>query len=82
MHRRTRIEDTSGLRESLIQVRSLLRGGDSRRSWCLHAKARPLPAGYLTGFAAAVGASIALPYGEELLRCARAQAARRPGGIR
>ncbi|MFD0273099.1 diguanylate cyclase [Kitasatospora sp. NPDC127111] len=58
------------------QVRSLLRGGDSRRSWRLHPKPRPLPAGYLAGFAAAVTVFIALPYGEELLRCARAQAAR------
>ncbi|MFF2147014.1 hypothetical protein [Kitasatospora sp. NPDC058190] len=34
----------------------------------------PLPVGYLTG-SAAVTAFIALPYGEELLRCARAQTA-------
>ncbi|MFE6054917.1 diguanylate cyclase [Kitasatospora sp. NPDC056446] len=58
------------------QVCSLLRGGDSRRSWRLHPKARPLPAGYLAGFAAAVTVFIALPYGEELWRCARAQSRR------
>ncbi|MFF3073620.1 hypothetical protein ACFVSN_01070 [Kitasatospora sp. NPDC057904] len=58
------------------QVRSLLRGGDSHHSWRLYPKSRPLSAGYLAGFTAAVTAFIALPYGEELLRCARAQSRR------
>lgn len=59
------------------QVRSLRHGGDSRGSWRLRPKSRPLPAGYLAGFAAAVTTFVALPYGEELLRCARAARTRR-----
>ncbi|WP_030231057.1 hypothetical protein [Streptomyces sp. NRRL S-350] len=54
------------------QVRSLTRGGDTRRAWRLNPKPHPLPAHYLGGFAAATAAFVALPYAEELLRCARA----------
>lgn len=55
------------------QVRSLARGGGTRRAWRLSPKPHPLPARYLTGFAVATAALVALPYGEELLRRARAE---------
>ncbi|MEV6739550.1 diguanylate cyclase [Streptomyces sp. NPDC051104] len=55
------------------QVRSLLRGGrGDPRAWRLVRRRRPLPRGYVVGIAAAIGACVALPYGEELLRCVRA----------
>jgi hypothetical protein len=34
---------------------------------------RPLPAGYLSGIAAAIGAFVVLPYTEEMIRCVRAR---------
>lgn len=62
------------------QVKSLLRGGQGDPdAWRLVARRRPLSPGYLAGIAAAVGACVALPYGEELLRCLRAARARKQG---
>ncbi|MFI9383413.1 diguanylate cyclase/phosphodiesterase [Kutzneria sp. NPDC052558] len=51
------------------QVRQFLR---AEGAWRLQWKKNPLPSGYLVGVAAAIGALIALPYGEELIRCVRA----------
>ncbi|WP_249374782.1 diguanylate cyclase [Streptomyces sp. I05A-00742] len=54
------------------QVRSLLRGGaGDPAAWRLVPRRRPLPAKYLAGIALAVGTFVALPYGEELVRCVR-----------
>ncbi|MFL6076333.1 MAG: diguanylate cyclase/phosphodiesterase [Mycobacteriales bacterium] len=58
------------------EVRELFRGDDPGR-WKLRRKDPPLPAGYLAGVGAAVTALIAVPYGEELLRCVRAGRRRR-----
>ncbi|MER6139840.1 hypothetical protein ABT174_07250 [Streptomyces sparsogenes] len=53
-------------------VRSLLRGGrGDPDAWRLVPRDPPLPRTYLAGIAAAVGAFVLLPYGEELLRCVR-----------
>jgi hypothetical protein len=55
------------------QVRSLLRGGrGDPDAWRLLPRRRPLSPGYLAGIALVVGLCVALPYGEELLRCRRA----------
>ncbi|MGV9248273.1 diguanylate cyclase [Streptomyces sp. NPDC003710] len=55
------------------QVRSLLRGGrGDPHAWRLVPRRRPLSRGYLAGVAAAIGACVLLPYGEELVRCVRA----------
>ncbi|MEZ0362216.1 hypothetical protein ACAG26_00725 [Mycobacterium sp. pUA109] len=54
------------------QVRRLLTGARSRDAWRLRLKKEPLPAGYLATIGAGVVAAIAVPYGEELLRCLRA----------
>lgn len=55
------------------QVKALLRGGRGHRDpWRLVPRRRPLSPGYLAGIAVAIGACVALPYGEELLRCVRA----------
>jgi hypothetical protein len=65
------------------QVRSLVRGGrGDADAWRLVPRRRPLPRGYLAGVAAAIGACVLLPYGEELVRCLRAARARkkRSGG--
>ena len=60
------------------QVRSLLRGGrGDPDAWRLVPRRRPLPPGYLAGIAAAIGACVLLPYGEELLRCRRAAKAKK-----
>ncbi|MEV4434854.1 diguanylate cyclase [Streptomyces sp. NPDC049555] len=60
------------------QVRSLLRGGrGDPHAWRLVPRRTPLPPGYLAGIAAGVAAFVALPYAEELLRCARAGRRRR-----
>jgi hypothetical protein len=56
------------------QLRALLTTAPS--GWRLRRKQRPLPAGYLAGVASAIGLFVALPYGEELIRCLRA--ARQP----
>ncbi|MDX3242078.1 diguanylate cyclase [Streptomyces sp. ME18-1-4] len=59
------------------QVKCLLRGGGGdAHAWRLVPRRRPLSPGYLAGIAAAVGTCVALPYGEELLRCVRAGRAR------
>ncbi|GHF07535.1 MULTISPECIES: diguanylate cyclase [Streptomyces] len=51
-----------------------VRGGrGAADAWKLVPKERPLPAGYLASVAAAVGLFVALPYGEEMLRCLRAR---------
>jgi hypothetical protein len=60
------------------QVRLLLRGGRGDRSaWRPVPRRPPMSRGYLVSITAAVGAFVALPYGEELLRCLRAGRARR-----
>ncbi|MGX1478656.1 UNVERIFIED_CONTAM: hypothetical protein RKD50_007464 [Streptomyces canus] len=60
------------------QVKSLLRGGrGDPDAWRLVPRRRPLSPGYLAGIGAAIGACVLLPYGEELLRCARASRARK-----
>jgi len=54
------------------QVKSLVRGGQGDKdAWRLVPRRRPLSPGYLAGIGAAIGACVLLPYGEELLRCAR-----------
>lgn len=55
------------------QVKSLARGGrGDPHAWRLVPRRRPLSPGYLAGIAVAIGTCVALPYGEELLRCLRA----------
>jgi hypothetical protein len=51
------------------QVRELLNRARSRDAWQLRWKKEPLPTGYLGAIGVAVVAAIAVPYGEELLRC-------------
>ena len=51
------------------QVRQLL---NAEGAWRFQWKMHPLPGTYLAGVAAAIAGLIALPYGEELLRCVRA----------
>ncbi|MFI9308872.1 diguanylate cyclase [Streptomyces triculaminicus] len=61
------------------QARSLLRGGGGDpTAWRLVPRRTPLPRGYLAGIGLGVAAFIALPYGEELVRCLRA--GRKRGG--
>src|SRR5882757_7396234 len=55
------------------QVRKLL---DGDIEWAFRLKEHRLPNNYLAGVAAAIGGLIALPYGEELLRCLRAYSGR------
>ncbi|MGW7817842.1 diguanylate cyclase [Streptomyces puniciscabiei] len=63
------------------QVRSLLRGGrGDPHAWRLLPRRRPLSPGYLAGIGAVVGLCVALPYGEELLRCRRAARERKGDG--
>ncbi|CAM5356665.1 hypothetical protein [Streptomyces canus] len=60
------------------QVRALARGGRGHQdAWRLVPRRRPLSPGYLAGIGAAITACVLLPYGEELLRCARASRARK-----
>ncbi|MFC8435442.1 diguanylate cyclase [Streptomyces sp. NPDC057253] len=60
------------------QVKSLVRGGrGDKDAWRLVPRRRPLSPGYLAGIDAAIGACVLLPYGEELLRCARTARARK-----
>lgn len=49
-----------------------LAGPPSRQWWRIELKREPLPARYLAAIAAATAAFIAVPYGEELIRCLRA----------
>jgi hypothetical protein len=59
------------------QVKSLLNGGRSDPdAWRFVPRRRPLSRGYLAGIAAGIGACVLLPYGEELLRCVRADRTR------
>jgi hypothetical protein len=51
-----------------------------RAAWSLRPKQVPLPRGYRFGVLGAVAGLIALPYGEELLRCVRA-ASQRPRAL-
>lgn len=53
------------------QVRELLQGTRNRDAWRLRWKKEPLPTGYLAAVGVGVVGAIALPYGEELLRCMR-----------
>jgi hypothetical protein len=64
------------------QVRQLLKARDAWRfsAWRFRWKKNPLPRNYLVGVAAAIAGLVALPYGEELLRCVRAQVERRSAG--
>lgn len=55
------------------QVRELLQGSRDRDAWRLTWKQNPLPTAYLAGIGAAITGAIALPYGEELLRCLAAE---------
>ncbi|MGA5454327.1 diguanylate cyclase [Streptomyces umbrinus] len=55
------------------EVRATLRGGRGADDWRLLPKRRPLSAGYLAALAAVIGAGVALPYAEEMLRCLRAR---------
>jgi hypothetical protein len=56
-------------------LRALLRGGARASArhgvWRLHRKQPPIPAHYTGTVLAAITAFIALPYGQELLRCLR-----------
>ncbi|WP_406320454.1 diguanylate cyclase [Streptomyces sp. NBC_00519] len=54
------------------QVKALLRGGGHPGAWRPVPRRRPLSRGCLAGIAVAIGTCVALPYGEELLRCVRA----------
>jgi hypothetical protein len=60
------------------QVRRLAAGADRRAAWSLRAKRPALSRRYRAGVLGAVAGLIALPYAEELLRCARAEARRGP----
>jgi hypothetical protein len=53
------------------QLRILASGAGSRDAWRLRWKRHPLPGAYLGSFGAAIVGLIAVPYGEELLRCVR-----------
>ncbi|HWC78871.1 MAG TPA: diguanylate cyclase/phosphodiesterase [Pseudonocardiaceae bacterium] len=54
------------------QLRALPQTGRDPGAWRLHWKRSRLPDGYLAAVAAAITGLVALPYGEELLRCVRA----------
>ncbi|WP_211215430.1 diguanylate cyclase/phosphodiesterase [Actinoalloteichus spitiensis] len=55
------------------QIQALVRGARNRGAWTLRLKRPPLPTGYLAGVGGAILGLIALPYGEELVRCLRAR---------
>ncbi|MFI9722021.1 diguanylate cyclase [Streptomyces sp. NPDC052396] len=56
------------------QARALLHGGrGTPGAWRLVPRRPPLPRRYRAGVALAVGAFVALPYAEELIRCLRAR---------
>ena len=52
------------------QARSLIAAGGDR-DWRIRSKRRPLSVRYRVGVLGAVAALVAVPYGEELLRCVR-----------
>jgi hypothetical protein len=54
------------------QARSMV-GSGGRADWRLRRKRRPLSAGYRAAVLFAVTSLMALPYGEELVRCVRAR---------
>jgi hypothetical protein len=54
------------------QLRELMRGARTQDVWPLRWKRNHLPVGYLASVAGGIVTVIALPYGEELLRCVRA----------
>ncbi|MFI9258275.1 diguanylate cyclase [Streptomyces sioyaensis] len=54
------------------QVRATLRGGVTPDDWKLLPKENPLSVAYLAGLGLAIGACVALPYAEEMTRCAKA----------
>ncbi|HEX3590150.1 MAG TPA: diguanylate cyclase/phosphodiesterase [Pseudonocardiaceae bacterium] len=64
------------------QVRELMSAARGPDAWRLRLKLTRLPAGYLGSFAGAIAALVMLPYGEELLRCARAARASSAQGLR
>src|SRR5581483_9338443 len=49
----------------------------SGRAWAIHAKREPLSRRYRAGLLGVIAATLAVPYGEELLRCLRAAAKRK-----
>ncbi len=55
------------------QVVEACQGRDDGTAWRLRLRRRPLPGRYLAGVTAAVAALIAVPYAEELWRCAKAR---------
>ncbi|AUS81933.1 diguanylate cyclase/phosphodiesterase [Actinoalloteichus sp. AHMU CJ021] len=55
------------------QIQALARGARDRRAWTLRLKRPSLPPRYLAGVGGAILGLIALPYGEELVRCLRAR---------
>ena len=55
------------------QVRRALHGRHRTEDWKLLPKDTPLPLSYLLAIGGGITAFVALPYGEELLRCLRAQ---------
>ncbi len=59
------------------KVRAALRGAGGPDDWRLLPKRHPLPPSYLAAIAGSVGLFVALPYGEELVRCVRAGRRRR-----
>ena len=54
------------------QARALLGAGDERPRMALQRKRRPLPRRTVVGLVAAIATFGAVPYAEEILRCARA----------
>jgi hypothetical protein len=59
------------------QARALV-GSGGRPRFRLERKRRPLSRGYVAALLAAIGGFIALPYGEEIVRCYRADRTLRP----
>jgi hypothetical protein len=57
------------------QARSVF-GVGGQPDWRIRGKRRPLSVGYRAGVLAAVTSLVAVPYGEELVRCVRASAPR------
>lgn len=55
------------------QFTALLGVGDEEPRFAIRLKRPPVPPAYIAGVLGAVGVFIVLPYGEELLRCIRAQ---------
>lgn len=62
------------------QARRVFTGRRSPDDWRLRPKNPRLPTSYLVGLGVGVAVCVALPYGEELLRCLRADRRRREAG--